>query len=95
MALPTKVSWAMEEKLIPYVHYVPVRSDLSNLQSQLEWARSHDEECHSIMLHSRDYMEKLVTSPQAQRETQEILDQIAHRYHYQFGSLLESCKKKR
>ena len=24
MAPPTKTSWAMEEKLVPYVHYIPL-----------------------------------------------------------------------
>lgn len=92
MSPPTKVSWAMEEKLVPYVHYIPLKPDLSDLQSQLEWARSHDAESHQIMLQSRHYIERLVTSPIAQSETQLILEEMAQRYNRQFGSILTSCE---
>ena len=34
--------------LKPWEHYIPITSDLSDLLSQLEWARSHDAECRKI-----------------------------------------------
>lgn len=34
--------------LVPYVHYVPVKPDLSDLLSQIEWCRAHDKECQEI-----------------------------------------------
>lgn len=37
-----------EHKLIPYKHYVPVASDLSDLIQQLEWCQTHDEACQEI-----------------------------------------------
>jgi hypothetical protein len=91
MARPTKTSWAMEEKLVPYVHYVPLWQNHSNLPQQLEWARTHDEECRQISLYSRHYMERLVTSPQAQQDTMEILFGIDRKYQEQYGALLQKC----
>jgi hypothetical protein len=35
-------------KLIPYVHYVPVKADLSDLYDQIIWCREHDTECSQI-----------------------------------------------
>ena len=32
----------------PYVHYIPLKNDLSDLCDQIAWAKAHDEECHSI-----------------------------------------------
>jgi hypothetical protein len=94
MAPPTKTSWAMEETLVPYVHYVPLWSNYSNLPEQLEWATEHDEECYNISLYSRRYIERLVTSPQAQKDTLEILNGIDDIYQHNFGPLfLENCTK--
>lgn len=38
----------------PYVHFVPVKEDLSDLITQLNWARSHDEECKKISQNARE-----------------------------------------
>lgn len=35
-------------KLKPYVHYVPVAKDLSNLGEQLDWCRTHPQNCEQI-----------------------------------------------
>jgi hypothetical protein len=32
----------------PFVHYVPVKMDLSDFESQLKWARDHDDELEQI-----------------------------------------------
>ena len=31
-------------ELEPWVHYIPLKSDLSDVIEKIEWARSHDEE---------------------------------------------------
>lgn len=91
MAPPTKTSWAMEEKLVPYVHYIPLWQNHSNLPQQLAWARDHDDECYQMVLHSRHYMERLVTSKQAQEETLEILKEMDRIYQENYRALLQSC----
>ena len=40
-------SWA-EQFLKPNVHYVPVNSDLSNLQDVLDWCKSNQQQCEEI-----------------------------------------------
>jgi len=37
-----------DERIQPYVHYMPVRFDFSDLQSKLEWAITHDKEAQAI-----------------------------------------------
>ncbi len=34
--------------LKPYVHYIPIRKDLSDLLEKMEWAQAHDPECKII-----------------------------------------------
>jgi hypothetical protein len=43
-----------------YVHYVPVKEDLSNLIIQIEWCKKHDKECKKIAENARElYLMKL------------------------------------
>lgn len=61
--------------LQPYIDHVPVKADLSDLMSQIEWCKSHDAECKIIAqnaanLHKkylaidgiRDYMQGMMTT---------------------------------
>ena len=34
--------------LVPYKHFVPVKSDMSDLIDQIKWCKSHDSECKEI-----------------------------------------------
>lgn len=46
--------------LQPYIHYIPVKKDLSNLIDQLEWCKSNDEKCQEISYNAqRFYFENL------------------------------------
>ena len=49
--------WKMwySEKLIPYVHYVPVKKDLSDLIDQIKWCKSNDKKCKKISENAFDF----------------------------------------
>ncbi|GGF69570.1 hypothetical protein GCM10007301_31550 [Azorhizobium oxalatiphilum] len=36
------------DALVPWVHYVPVKADLSDLAEKIEWCRSHPDACRQI-----------------------------------------------
>ena len=38
----------MEELLEPYVHYVPLYPNLSNVDEQMQWILDHDRQARSI-----------------------------------------------
>ena len=44
-------NWKMwfSNKLKPWVHYVPVKSDLSDLLDQIRWCQNNDEKCQEIV----------------------------------------------
>jgi hypothetical protein len=44
--------------LQPWVHYVPVRSDLSDLLDQIRWCRTHDAECEQIAHRAYQFWEQ-------------------------------------
>jgi hypothetical protein len=41
--------------LVAYVHYVPIKADLSNLIEQIKWCRTHDDKCQEIVEHARAF----------------------------------------
>ncbi|XP_045458802.1 protein O-glucosyltransferase 2-like [Melitaea cinxia] len=42
-------------KLQPFEHFVPIKSDLSDLPEKIIWAREHDEEAHQIARNARNF----------------------------------------
>jgi Glycosyl transferase family 90 len=48
---PSKQWWYCLLK--PYVHFIPVSGDLSDLLAQIDWARKHDNECKIISENAR------------------------------------------
>jgi hypothetical protein len=41
--------------LKPYVHYIPIKGDFSDLVEKLRWCHTHDEECHQIGINARNF----------------------------------------
>ena len=41
--------------LVPYEHFIPVRSDFTDLISQLEWAQAHDAQARTIAKNARGF----------------------------------------
>lgn len=50
-----------ESELIPWVHYVPVASDLSNVIEQIEWCRTHVVECKQMIRKSTEFAETMLS----------------------------------
>ncbi len=60
MKKPTVTSWCMEDKLIPYVHYIPLNDDYSDFEIQYDWALAHDQECKQISKNANYFMEQFM-----------------------------------
>lgn len=46
--------WFYDE-FVPWTHYVPVASDLSDVVEKIEWCRSHDEACREIAAAGQEF----------------------------------------
>lgn len=55
--------WKMwfSDMLEPYVHYVPIKSDLSDLIDQIKWCKKNDEKCKTIAKNSLNFYNKYLT----------------------------------
>ena len=91
MPKPETDTYMMESKLVPYVHYVPVKGDGSDLLKQLRWAKDNDEQCKWISEKATEYMDKLYQSDQAKKDDLWIRHRLATLYQEKFGKALRAC----
>jgi hypothetical protein len=69
-------------RLVPWTHFIPVRSDLADLEEKAEWALSHPAECQAMARELQSVGNQLLFEPElraaavniAQRLTQDMLD---------------------
>lgn len=47
------------KKLLPWVHYIPVKGDLTDLQARFEWALQNDDVCCSIAQNGKEFASRL------------------------------------
>jgi len=60
MPRPTICSWLMEDRLEPFVHYIPLANDFSDAQSRVNWAIQHESECMRISANASKYMSQFL-----------------------------------
>ena len=58
MAPPKIESWLMEGLLKPWVHYVPLADDYSDLDKIVEWCKNNDEKCQEIVKNANKFMKQ-------------------------------------
>jgi hypothetical protein len=52
------IQWYFKD-LQEWVHYIPIKADLTDLKEKYEWAISHDDECKKIAENGREFMKQL------------------------------------
>jgi hypothetical protein len=57
---PRSYCW-LNDVLIPWVHYIPISYDLSDLHTILQWLVDHDEEAHNVAQNALDFARKCLT----------------------------------
>ena len=56
MPKPKCSSWYMEDKLIPWVHYVPLDDSFDDLEDKFNWCLLNDNKCCEIAKNATEYM---------------------------------------
>uniref|UniRef100_A0A7S0B2S3 Glycosyl transferase CAP10 domain-containing protein n=1 Tax=Minutocellus polymorphus TaxID=265543 RepID=A0A7S0B2S3_9STRA len=80
MSPPTRTSWAMEELLEPFVHYVPLAENGSNAEEMVRWILDNDEKAQRIAERATLFMEDMLYHPDAEKDEQKIKREIMKRY---------------
>jgi hypothetical protein len=88
---PTAESFAMEGLLQPFVHYIPVQRDGSDLEKMIQWAEENDSKAKWISDQATEFMNNLWFSEKARMDNMLIKNELANLYHRQFRKSLQVC----
>ncbi len=91
MAKATVVSFFMEDLLVPFVHYVPLKDDLSNMVDMVEWARENDDMCRWISDQATKFVNDIWFTSQAMEDLETIKQELGKAYYDQFNDAVKSC----
>lgn len=74
MAKPNIVSWLMEDKLIPNVHYILLKDDYSDLIEKYNWALKNDEKCMEISKNATNYIKQFLNKKREDIISSEVMN---------------------
>jgi hypothetical protein len=74
----------MEERLEPWVHYVPINDRATDVEEKMQWIIDHDEEAQRIAQRASVWMEDLVFHPDAARDDRLVKEEMLKRYRAHF-----------
>ena len=84
MPKPLFTSWAMEELLEPWIHYIPLLPDLSDVEDKVAWMLQHEAEAQRISYRATLWIKDLVFHPTAAQDEESIMKEILKRYSQHF-----------
>ena len=73
MPIPKICSWFMEDHLQPYVHFIPVLDDFSDLEEKYEWCLNHDSECEQISKNGTEFAKQFLDIEREDEITKQVI----------------------
>jgi len=70
------------ESLVPWVHYVPVKNDLSDLISNIKWLRENDSKAKEIAKNGRALFVELYSLPKMIDDSASLYNKLASLMKY-------------
>ena len=61
LLVDSKYKLWIHQLLKPYIHYVPVKNDLSNLEKQIKWCINNDDKCKKIAQNNIKFYKKYIS----------------------------------
>ena len=84
MPPPERTSWAMEEWLEPWTHYIPLYRNLTNVEEMVQWMRDNDKEARQIAERGALFVHDLVLHPNSKKDDDDVKREILRRYRQYF-----------
>ena len=80
MTTPRIESWLMEGLLKPWVHFVPLENDYSDLEEKIYWCKKNDKKCQIIVSNANKFMDQFKNI----KVEEEIFNKIKQHYKNTF-----------
>lgn len=74
----------MEERLVPWVHYVPLHPDASDVEERFQWVLNNPIAAERIAQRGSLWIKDLLFHPDAVRDEEQIYDEMMLRYQAHF-----------
>jgi hypothetical protein len=74
MPKPTICSWYMEDALKPFIHYVPLNNDFSDLEEKYNWCLSNPDECIFISNNATEYIQQFMDQNNENEITRKVIE---------------------
>lgn len=82
MPKPRVSSWACEELLQPFVHYIPVRHDLSDILEVYSWCIGNPTSCKSVAANGKRFIEQFLDVNKERLLQAAVLHTLASKISY-------------
>jgi hypothetical protein len=66
------------DKLVPFVHYIPVNEDLSDLLERVAWCKENDEKCRQIVGNARAFYDQYLSKSGILSELKSTICGLVH-----------------
>ena len=78
--LKTESGWRQwfSDEYLPWIHYIPVDDDFSNLQERFAWCEAHQEECERMIRKAKDLFQKIYRLSAVMDHVEKVLRIISH-----------------
>lgn len=70
-------SWILEDRLIPYEHFLPIRKDFLDLEDKIEWAIHHPKICKQMVNNGKQYIHQFLDMKTEEQVRKTILFRYA------------------
>ena len=74
-------SWILEDQLVPYIHFIPIRSDFEDLEEKIEWAIKNPRQCEDIAHEGRKYISQFLDMKKERNIIETLLFRYSQRVH--------------
>lgn len=73
MPKPCIESWIMESHLRPYIHYIPIADNFSDLEEKIEWCNKNQDKCIDIIKNAKEYIELFLNNKNENKVMKEVI----------------------
>jgi hypothetical protein len=60
----------------PYIHYIPIKADLSDLAEKITWCKTHDEECEKISVNATMWYNQFMNNEGLTKYVSHVLNSL-------------------
>ena len=85
MTKPTTESWAMENLLQPYLHYVPLANDFSDLEEKYKWCLNNEKKCIEISNNATKFIEQFLDEDKEMKIRIGIMERYFNNISFHFN----------